>query len=342
MEGFYRLNNAVLTFDPIKDVDKIIFNQYIIRKENMQRLKHELPEGQFYLSENVAAMDLNFSRSKITRLIETFKELGIIEVVTIFPKNLRKASIYQYLITISTYKEIEHRNEHQIEHRSEHQTEHQKQRIINAYNNECEHRNEHQTEHRNEHQTEQSKKELLNRISKKNNKKDKNTSSSSDEGATKNSSSKDEIEKQIEELWKAYPHKKGKATAIKKIPKLIKKYGYDQMARCVSRYAEECRKKGTEQEYIKHGSTFFNGGYMDYLDQDKSSCSNDTEKNRQFDEEQREASKELEGMTAKERELYTYTLTIDLDGITPRYKDGQEIPKVYKYGIWMYVAKDGD
>ena len=80
---------------------KEIDSTNIFVNEISYKIKHELPEGQFYLSENVAAMDLNFSRSKITRLIETFKELGIIEVVTIFPKNLRKASIYQYLITIS-------------------------------------------------------------------------------------------------------------------------------------------------------------------------------------------------------------------------------------------------
>lgn len=70
---------------------------------------------------------------------------------------------------------------------------------------------------------------------------------------------------QVEEIWLLYPNKKGKATAIKKIPKLIKEHGYEKIKKCVERYALEC--KGKDKQYIKHGSTFFNGGYMDYLDE---------------------------------------------------------------------------
>ncbi|MHB8084121.1 helix-turn-helix domain-containing protein [Clostridium botulinum] len=72
------------------------------------------------------------------------------------------------------------------------------------------------------------------------------------------------IKNNIEQIWSLYPNKKGKAIAIKKIPKLLKQYGYEQIERCVKRYAKE--KQGAEPKYIQHGSTFFNGGYMDYLD----------------------------------------------------------------------------
>lgn len=69
---------------------------------------------------------------------------------------------------------------------------------------------------------------------------------------------------QVEQLWLLYPNKKGKAQAIKQLPKLIDKYGYEVIERCVMAYSNEC--KGKDSKYIKHGSTFFNGGYMDYLE----------------------------------------------------------------------------
>ena len=79
------------------------------------------------------------------------------------------------------------------------------------------------------------------------------------------SSERDIVTQQVEEIWLLYPNKKGKATAIKKLPKLIKEHGYEKIKKCVERYALECKDK--DKQYIKHGSTFFNGGYMDYLDE---------------------------------------------------------------------------
>lgn len=70
----------------------------------------------------------------------------------------------------------------------------------------------------------------------------------------------------VEGIWSLYPNKKGKAAAIKQIPKLIKEYSKEEIIRCVNRYSEEVKSKNTEMQFIKNGSTFFNGGYMDYLD----------------------------------------------------------------------------
>ncbi|MCX0366274.1 hypothetical protein LI062_02515, partial [Clostridium perfringens] len=70
----------------------------------------------------------------------------------------------------------------------------------------------------------------------------------------------------IEEIWSLYPLKKGKASAIKKIPKLLKQYGKEQIVRCIKRYIEEIKKENKSKEFILHGSTFFNGRYIDYLD----------------------------------------------------------------------------
>ena len=76
------------------------------------------------------------------------------------------------------------------------------------------------------------------------------------------------IDNQIIELWSLYPNKKGKQTSIKKLPKLIKKYGFEEIKRCVDRYIKECEVNKTDKKYIKHGDTFFNSGYVDYLDKE--------------------------------------------------------------------------
>lgn len=72
--------------------------------------------------------------------------------------------------------------------------------------------------------------------------------------------------KYIDDIWSLYPNKKGKARAVTKIPKLVDKYGYEQIVRCIERYNKEIAVKKTSPDYISHGSTFFNGAYMDYLD----------------------------------------------------------------------------
>lgn len=76
--------------------------------------------------------------------------------------------------------------------------------------------------------------------------------------------------KLVEELWKIYPLKKNKARAITKIPNLIKQYGFEQMKNTIVRYkqyVEETRNGGFSQLKYQNGSTFFNGSYVDYLDE---------------------------------------------------------------------------
>ncbi|BCZ48451.1 hypothetical protein psyc5s11_45180 [Clostridium gelidum] len=66
------------------------------------------------------------------------------------------------------------------------------------------------------------------------------------------------------DIWIIYPNKKGKAQAIKKIPKILEKYGKEQITRCVERYAKEVQ--GKDIQFILNGSTYFNGRFEDYLD----------------------------------------------------------------------------
>ena len=74
----------------------------------------------------------------------------------------------------------------------------------------------------------------------------------------------------FEEVWKAYPRKKEKASAYKSYKARLKDYTPDQLLLATQRYAEECRILDTEDRYIKHGSTFFGSSlpFTDYLAED--------------------------------------------------------------------------
>ncbi|GAA0236954.1 hypothetical protein [Metaclostridioides mangenotii] len=73
-----------------------------------------------------------------------------------------------------------------------------------------------------------------------------------------------------ESLWKLYPNKKGKVRAMKKIPKLLEDYGFEKLEKCISRYKAEVeteRVNGFKNKSYQNGDTFFNGSYVDYLDE---------------------------------------------------------------------------
>lgn len=73
-----------------------------------------------------------------------------------------------------------------------------------------------------------------------------------------------------ESLWKLYPNKKGKVRAMKKIPKLLEDYGFEKLEKCISRYKAEVeteRVNGFRNKSYQNGDTFFNGTYVDYLDE---------------------------------------------------------------------------
>lgn len=76
--------------------------------------------------------------------------------------------------------------------------------------------------------------------------------------------SKDIYIGEFEELWESYPNRKGKAVAQKKFVKLREKFSLEELTRTVERYAKEV--SGKDKQYMKYGSTFFNGGFVDYLD----------------------------------------------------------------------------
>ena len=73
-----------------------------------------------------------------------------------------------------------------------------------------------------------------------------------------------------EEIWELYPNKKGKSQFLKKIDKLLNTYSKEQITRCIDRYIKDVdvrRKNGFKELKYQNGSTFFNSGYVDYLDE---------------------------------------------------------------------------
>lgn len=66
--------------------------------------------------------------------------------------------------------------------------------------------------------------------------------------------------------WKAYPRKLGKGDVKDGTKKrLYREVGLEQMLRCIERYKQA--NVGIEEKYLKYGGTFFNSGYVDYLDE---------------------------------------------------------------------------
>lgn len=248
--GFYKENTKVLNFKIDKDFEKILFNHYIKQKENYQRLKDDLPRGQFYISVRNVAKDLNISRMKAQRLIEEFIELGIIESVFKSTIGSAKSSIFKYVS--SAYDENGTVNEQYINN--------DKASVFNGLTN-------------NDNKNNQKSGTVDGTVS--GTVKHSNFNGLSDvvgtgSGTVDGTSKKELLKKNyiysanIEELWSLYPKKRGKAQAIKKIPRLLKEHGKEELKRCIERYSKEIQ--GKEKDYILNGSTFFNGRYIDYLD----------------------------------------------------------------------------
>ena len=69
----------------------------------------------------------------------------------------------------------------------------------------------------------------------------------------------------FEKLWKRYPVKKGKGQVSDAKKMKLLEVGFDEMNRAIERYKVEL-EKDSDWRKPQNGSTFFNSGYIDYLD----------------------------------------------------------------------------
>lgn len=68
----------------------------------------------------------------------------------------------------------------------------------------------------------------------------------------------------FERLWSLYPNKKGKGQVSDTAKKKLLKIGHEELERAIQRYKTELENEDWRKP--QYGSTFFNSGYVDYLD----------------------------------------------------------------------------
>lgn len=68
----------------------------------------------------------------------------------------------------------------------------------------------------------------------------------------------------FERIWKLYPNKKGKGQVSDAKKRKLYEIGYDEISRAIDRYKDGLLKDDWRKP--QNGSTFFNSGYVDYLD----------------------------------------------------------------------------
>ena len=79
----------------------------------------------------------------------------------------------------------------------------------------------------------------------------------------------------FERLWQRYPKKLGKGSVSLSQKKKLYVIGEDEINRCIDRYVASCA--GRDEQFIKYGSTFFNSGYVDFLDANYQESQNEPE-----------------------------------------------------------------
>lgn len=78
--------------------------------------------------------------------------------------------------------------------------------------------------------------------------------------------SADEIESCFLALWDLYPKKAGKSAVSKKAKAELYKAGFDVVSAAIETYKAEIQRENRDMQYVKNGSTFFNGAWKDYLE----------------------------------------------------------------------------
>ena len=77
--------------------------------------------------------------------------------------------------------------------------------------------------------------------------------------------SKADVDAFFESIWELYPVKRGKSQVSDTKRKALFKIGFEAMEQAIKRYLTELKKDASWRK-PQNGSTFFNSGYVDYLD----------------------------------------------------------------------------
>lgn len=80
----------------------------------------------------------------------------------------------------------------------------------------------------------------------------------------KNTMCKSEADALFEKVWKLYPQKRGKGKVSDANKRRLLDIGFDELSRAIDRYKADLALDDWRKP--QNGSTFFNSGYIDYLD----------------------------------------------------------------------------
>lgn len=91
------------------------------------------------------------------------------------------------------------------------------------------------------------------------------------------------IDQFFEKIWELYPRKVGKGRIKPAVKRKLYEIGFDTIEKCIERY----RETKPDWQAWQHGNTFFNSGYIDYLDENfnKGEMEGDSYKTGRKDEE---------------------------------------------------------
>jgi hypothetical protein len=100
------------------------------------------------------------------------------------------------------------------------------------------------------------------------------------------------------ELWEQYPKKRGKGKVTKEAKRELLEAGIEKVSAAIEEYKKQIERYGTEEQFVMYGSTFFNGGWKDYLNTTCTAAK--TEASVEDDEEKETPEQWLERMRLEE------------------------------------------
>ena len=103
-------------------------------------------------------------------------------------------------------------------------------------------------------------------VSEEDKEKDKDIEEDKDKKNSAKQPSKADVDAFFDSIWDLYPVKKGKGQVSDAKRKKLFEIGFDEMHRAISRYLQELNRD-SDWRKPQNGSTFFNSGYVDYLDE---------------------------------------------------------------------------
>ena len=73
----------------------------------------------------------------------------------------------------------------------------------------------------------------------------------------------------FENVWSIYPNKQGKSAVSKKAMKELADAGEEVVTAAVEKYRKKIEREGTDIKYVIHGSTFFNGRWTEFVEDER-------------------------------------------------------------------------